>query len=378
MKVKVSKACLRTDHSGGVIQNSLTGEKVSVTDDVIAILNRFQDWNDPVAGDDPLQDTFNEMLSKSLLINQEVRLPADFEELAKPETTMFEAPWRAIEQVQPGEIAFLGAPLDIGTSAYPGARFGPSSIRSASIERYQCKFDLVSGNMTGWNVPSLGGGVLAGARFCDVGDLPYAPGEPADHYYQRLRTVVQKIYAAKAFPVVLGGDHSITYSTVPDTPVDLIHLDAHCDLAERVAGHCHHHGNVMRRLLDEKRVSQVHHFGLRDTAGWDTLDAGTCAKSIGDMEQPNWDADIIGKRVFVSLDVDVLDPSVLPATGTPVVGGLSLRQLCQVLARIVQNTKPVGLDVVELCPIRDESGNSERVVIEALLCFLAVLHASQA
>lgn len=375
MKYKLADTVRLTDFQNGRLECAHSGRFVEGSALHRAIAVHFRTgalWADFEPMSDAATAAFDTMCQAGLLVSSDVAGPV----LARPEATMFEVPFRELNDVSEGEIVFLGAPIDIGTSSYPGARFGPQSIRAASSERYQCRFDIESGAMIAWNVPSLGGGVLGGARLSDVGDLVYVPGEPAEHYYQRLREVVGRIYDAGAFPVVLGGDHSITYATVPNDPVDLVHLDAHCDLAERVVGHCHHHGNVLRRLLDEARVQDIHHFGLRDTAGWDTLHAGTFAKGVGDLDLEGWEAGIRDKTVFISLDVDVLDPTVLPGTGTPVVGGLTLRQLCQVLARIVQVTRPVGLDVVELCPIRDETGLSERTVVEVLLCFLAVYHST--
>lgn len=375
MNYKLSKSVHLSDYANGRLRCRISGMSVDGSEIHRQVALHFKDpasWDTyPDKGSAAAQAFADLCEAKMILKADATRDPG----LVRPETTMFEVPFRALKDISEGEIVFVGAPLDIGTTGYPGARYGPDALRAASVERFQCQIDLKRGTMIGWNAPSLGGGILDGARLSDAGDVPYEPGEPAENYYQRLRDTVGQIFRARAFPVVLGGDHSITYATVPDEPAALVHLDAHCDLAERVEGHCHHHGNFLRRLLDEDRVSEVHHLGLRETAGWDTLNAGTSARSVGDLEVEDWPQDIAGKTCFVSLDVDVLDPSVLPATGTPVIGGLTLRQLCQVLALIAQVSKPVGLDIVELCPIRDDSGLSERSVIEALLCFLAVLHA---
>ena len=376
MKYQLSENARLTDYVGGRLTSDGAYHSVLASDLAKAIALHFREANDWAAfsdESDAAQALFDDLLEAGIVKSVPARTG-----LLRPEVTMFDVPFRRIEDVSGGEIVFLGAPIDVGTTGYPGARYGPHAIRSASVERFSCKIDIQTGRMIGWNVPSMGGGVLDGARLSDLGDLCFEPGQPVEGYYDHLRQVVGRIYAAGAFPVILGGDHSVTYATVPDDAATLIHLDAHCDLAERRVGHCHHHGNVVRRLIDEGRVGEVYHLGLRETAGWDTLNCGTFAKSVGDLEREGWERNMHGKRAFVSLDVDVLDPSVMPATGTPVVGGLTLRTLCQVLARVVQVTQPVGLDIVELCPIRDDSGLSERNVIEALLGFLSVYHSTMA
>ncbi len=373
MKLSLKSGVYLTDFKNGSLCDPETGAMVSAEELERRIAVFFQQpahWGSfPDAETDAAVEARDRLVAAGLLLH--AGRPRD-PVLCQTDLTMFGVPSRVPADVEPGEIVFLGVPFDLGTTAYPGCRFGPAALRAASTERFECQLDLGTGRMTAWNVPSLGGAVLGGARLSDLGDLIYRAGEPVEAYYARLRCLMSDLYARGAFPVVLGGDHSITYATACRGVRALVHLDAHCDLAERVSGHSHHHGNVLRRLIDEGFGAEIHHFGLRDTGGWDTEHAGTSARSVGDLELPGWCDDVHGKTAFVSLDVDVLDPSVLPGTGTPVVGGLSLRRLCQILAEIAGKTKPLGLDIVELCPMRDASGTSERVTIEALICFLAV------
>ncbi|MEO1538360.1 MAG: arginase family protein [Pseudomonadota bacterium] len=373
MKLITSSGLYLTDYKSGMLKDRDTGRSVSAGPFERKIATFFQtpkEWTDFRDAEDAQAIKARDRLMSAgvLLADSDTRSPG----LSHGEITMFGVPARVLADVADGEIVFLGAPFDLGTTAYPGCRFGPAALRTASTERFECQLDIETGRMHAWNLPALGGAVLGGARLSDLGDLTYQAGELVESYYARLQTVVTQLYDKGAFPVVLGGDHSITYATANRSVQALIHLDAHCDLAERVPGHCHHHGNVLGRLIDEGFDPEIHHFGLRDTGGWDTVNAGTFAKSTGDLELPGWSDGVRDKSVFVSLDVDVLDPGILPGTGTPVAGGLDLRQLCQVLAHIAARTRPVGIDLVELCPMRDPSGGSERVAIEALLCFLAV------
>ncbi len=380
MKLKTKQGLRLTDARNGSLYDPATRRSVPADRMERVIAAFFQsaaDWHSfPEAGTEDAIAARDRLKGAGLLVHADD--PPDFG-LAHGDLTMFGVPARLLDEVENGEIVFLGAPFDLGTTAYPGCRFGPTALRMASTERFECQLDLETGRMSAWNMPTLGGAILGGARLSDIGDLTYQAGEPVETFYARLRSVMSRLYEKGAFPVVLGGDHSITYSTACPAADTLVHLDAHCDLAERVPGHSHHHGNVLGRLIDEGFTPEIHHFGLRDTGGWDTVQSGTFAKSVGDLELPDWADGIQGKAAFVSLDVDVLDPSVLPGTGTPIAGGLSLTRLCQVLTQVAAQTRPVGLDIVELCPMRDTSGNSERVAIEALLCFLAVyfrLHGS--
>lgn len=373
MKLTTKPGVFLTDFKNGSLCDPTTGTTVAAEPlerKIAAFFRAPAVWDScPWSKGDDAVAARDRLLAAGLLLHhEEIREP----ELWRTDLTMFGVPPRRLEDVEQGEIVFIGAPFDLGTTAYPGCRFGPTALRVASIERFDCQLDLETGRMTAWNLPSLGGAILGGARLSDLGDLIYRAGEPVEQYYTRLSDVMSHLYQHGAFPVVLGGDHSITYATACRNADALVHLDAHCDLAERVPGHSHHHGNVLRRLIDEGFPPAIHHFGLRDTGGWDTAQAGTTARSVGDLELPGWSDEVRDKRVFVSLDVDVLDPAILPGTGTPVVGGLSLQRLCQLLAEIAAKTDPVGIDVVELCPMRDTTGASEHVVIEALLCFLAV------
>ena len=363
-----------TDFKGGRILDDATGRSVPATAISRAILFHFARglaWEDFEKSHEA-QEAF-EAMKKVGLLRRGSGTDALFD-LIPADIGMFDAPHRDLADIAAGDIVFLGAPIDIGTTALPGARFGPAAIRAASVERYLCDYDLASGTLKGWNVPNLGGLVLSGARLVDLGDLKYLPGSAADSYYEKLRRVVDQIYARQAFPVVLGGDHSITYGTVHRDADVLLHLDAHSDMAAFDKDTCHHHGNVLTRLIAEKMLSQVVHLGLRDTAGSDTAEAGSVAFSADPNAFPSVLKHIEDKSVFISLDVDVMDPAVLPGTGTPLPGGLSVRELCNLLCQVVMGSKPLGIDVVELCPLRDADNLSAATVVEIILVFLAMYH----
>ena len=119
----------------------------------------------------------------------------------------------------------------------------------------------------------------------------------------------------------------------------------------------------------------IFNIGMRDDSDWRTSRELIEVISTGQSSnETDIFAVIEGKEIFVSLDIDVLDPSIAPGTGTPVAGGLGLRELCEILGRITAKTVPVGMDIVELSPMLDQSGNTERAAVEALLWFLVGYH----
>lgn len=299
----------------------------------------------------------------------EVDHGAALPQLTSPGVTMFDCPFRRLDAVETGEIVFLGVPFDLGTTGFPGARFGPEAIRGASVERFEYRLDPVTRRLRGWFHPAAGRVILKDRRMADIGNLAFTVGEARSAIYARLRAVVDRLHAMGCFPVVLGGDHSITYATVPATPAALIHIDAHSDLAEWDERHCHHHGNVLTRLCREGRLSALHHFGLRVVGAQDCVLHDSVAHAI----DGDWCEALAGIMAHVSLDIDVLDPSVAPGTGTPTTGGPDLDRLGKLLETLARTVQSTGLDLVEVCPIRDAAGLTERVAVELLLRFIGAL-----
>lgn len=375
MKYVVAPDVILSDHTHGFFESNSKGQRVAATPlirEIVSSVCASSTLSQASSGStSETNRAVRELVAAGILLTDDVGAKRAAPILDRAALTMFNAPERVLEDVGAGEIVFIGAPLDAGCTHVPGARFGPSALRAASVERFSCQFSLETGEMLPWSLHAQGGPSLDGAKLSDLGDVGYMPGEPIQCYYDRLQLVVQSVLSSGAFPIVLGGDHSITWSTQPPDPVHLVHLDAHSDLAKLEPGHCHHHGNVLTRLLDEGSVTHITTLGLRDDSQHEP-DNPRLTRVTMDMIDTDlsWIAPLAGEPVFITFDVDVLDPSVAPGTGTPVAGGLSHSQICQLLDRIARVTRPIGLDIVELCPLRDESGNSERAVVDALLWFL--------
>lgn len=291
-------------------------------------------------------------------------------------------PARPIGDLGDAGVVIVGAPFDWGTSYRAGARFGPKAIREADY----LGFD--------GSRPHLPTGIdaLKVLHVVDVGDLLL----PIGYIEQSLDTIaaaVESIARHGSVPVVLGGDHSITYPNARAIAavhgdIALIHFDAHADTGNvNVGGGLLGHGTPMRRLIESGAVAgrRFVQIGLRgywpdpETVAWmrqqemrsylmsDIEDRGLRAVVDEAVEYAAADVD----AVFLSVDIDVVDPAAAPGTGTPEPGGLTSRQLLDTLRRLGRDLNVVGADVVEVSPPYDGPGQitahlANRVVLEIL------------
>ena len=273
------------------------------------------------------------------------------------------------------DVAILGAPTDDLVSDRPGTRFGPRAIRAASCPpgpHLETKVDA-----------------FAELRVVDFGDAAVLPADPARTHAQIERTVGQ-VVAAGSLPVILGGDHSITAPNVHAVaarygPVGLVHFDTHTDTGREVFDVELSHGTPMYRLVRDGHVdaSRYVQIGLRGywpggpEFAWqrengitsffmhDVRDLG-----IGEVVERTVAA-VGGGPVFLTVDVDVLDPAFAPGTGTPEPGGMTSADLLWACRRIAARLEVVGVDVVEVLPAAIGSADitalvADRVVREAL------------
>ncbi|HEX6255007.1 MAG TPA: agmatinase [Euzebyales bacterium] len=283
-----------------------------------------------------------------------------------------------------GMVAIVGAPFDWGTTARPGARFGPEAIRTGDyLDRDGAR-------------PHLTAGIdpLAALDVVDVGDVAVVPGY-TELSLERIEQVVAAIRRADAVPVLLGGDHTVTFPSaravageIGAGDVALVHFDAHADTAESHYGQLHGHGTPMRRLIESGAVpgSRFVQIGLRgywpppDVVAWMRAQ-GMRSWFMADITRRGLDAVVdeavataIGdgaRGVYVSIDIDVVDPGMAPGTGTPEPGGLTARQLLDAVQRIGRETDVVGADLVEVAPHYDQPADitarlANRVVLELL------------
>jgi agmatinase len=278
-------------------------------------------------------------------------------------------------ELRGADVAIVGAPMDDLVSDRPGARFGPRAIRAASCPPG----------------PHLEVGVDAFSelRIVDFGDAPVLPADPA-RSHAAIEATVGQVLAAGALPVILGGDHSIAEPDIRACaavhgPVGLIHFDTHTDTGREVFGVDVSHGTPMYRLVESGHVdaSRYVQVGLRGywpgeaEFSWQR-ERGITSLFMHDVRDRGIKAVVadalaaVGPGpVFLSVDVDVLDPAYAPGTGTPEPGGMTAADLLWACRTVAAGVDLVGMDVVEVLPERVGSRDvtalvAERVVRETL------------
>lgn len=283
-----------------------------------------------------------------------------------------------------GDVVILGAPFDWGTSYRPGARFGPQAIRNADY-----------GAMDGYR-PHLLTGIdpFEALGVVDLGDVYVLPGQ-LDESIERIADVVEGVANAGKVPIILGGDHSITWPNATGVArahgfgeIALIHFDAHADTGLAQNGALVGHGTPMRRLVESGAVPG-HRFvqiGLRGywpeppVVQWMkeqkmrgfTMD-DVVKRGLDTVVDEAVEYSLRGgaKGVFISVDIDVVDPGLAPGTGTPEPGGFTSRQILDTVRRISRELNVLGADIVEVSPAYDGPGEqtaylANRIVLEVL------------
>jgi agmatinase len=286
--------------------------------------------------------------------------------------TFLGAPYEHNLETLDADFAVLGVPFDEGTWGQPGERYGPREMREISQEYNHDLtqgFYYIDGDRT----------VLKGKRWVDVGDVEFFPTVPASTN-DKVTAAVRKIRERKAFPIVIGGDHSITYPSLRalDVPVTLIHLDAHLDTWNGAPGNLDHASWVIRSaaLPNVKHIIQI---GMRGLAN--DLEAVGNARKLGTQvitsEQVHREgvahalAQIAkSERIYISFDVDVMDPTLAPGTGTLEPGGLSFAEMDELMMGLAGKGQLVGLDIMEINPYRDTSGRTAQTAIRLMIDLL--------
>jgi agmatinase len=260
------------------------------------------------------------------------------------------------------DVAVMGAPFDTATSRRPGARFGPEAIRSASI------------GLRPYH-PPLDVDVFGSLSVVDWGDLDVTPGN-AERTTAQIAAGLEPLLRAGVVPMVLGGDHSVVLGELRahaavHGPVALVLLDAHADTWDDYYGERYFHGTPFRRALEEGLVRPERSImaGMRGPlySRSDISDARTMGfEIVPDAELRELGPAEYGRRVrsrvgdapvYMSFDIDVLDPAFAPGTGTPEVAGLDPREALA-LIRALAGMRFTGFDVVEVSPAYDGPGET--------------------
>ena len=275
--------------------------------------------------------------------------------------------------------AAVGIPFDTATSFRPGARFGPEGIRSASVllRPYH---------------PALEIDVLDALTVVDYGDLPVAPGD-TEGTYRRIEDGLAPLVEAGVFPLVLGGDHSITLPELRALArrhgqMALVQLDSHTDTWDEYFDQKYFHGTTFKRAAEEGLLEPAASVqaGMRGSlfAASDLKDARALGFTVIPSEElralgPQGYARTVRERVgdrpvFLSFDIDFLDPAFAPGTGTPEVAGFSTAEALA-FVRALAGIRLVGCDIVEVAPAYDGPGQATALAAANIALDLLALYA---
>jgi agmatinase len=277
------------------------------------------------------------------------------------------------------DAAVVGIPFDTATTFRPGARFGPEAIRSASA--------LLRPYNPAWDVD-----VVEALSIVDYGDAPVAPGDTVETY-RRVEAALEPVVAAGPLALGLGGDHSVTLAELRVLarhrgPLSVVLLDSHADTWDEYFGQRFFHGTTFLRAVEEG-VCDPHSSvlaGMRGTVygPGDLGEAGALGfavlttdelRALGADRYGALVRERVGDRpVFLSFDVDFLDPAYAPATGTPEVGGFTTHEALAFL-RALRGIRLAGADVVEVAPAYDGPGQQTALAAANVAWEILGLHA---
>ena len=271
------------------------------------------------------------------------------------------------------DIALIGVPMDLGVTNRAGARLGPRAVRAVErVGPYEHVMKIVP---------------MAEARVADIGDVPMRSRYNLEACHVDIEAFYTQLIASGVIPVSVGGDHSISAAILKavgrSAPVGLVHIDAHCDTSGPYEGSKFHHGGPFRQavlegVLDPERTIQI---GIRGPAEylWEfSYDSGMSVVHAEEVSRIGMAAIIEQARVvagsgpvYVSFDVDSLDPGFAPGTGTPEVGGLTPREVLALL-RGLRGLDIIGGDVVEVAPQYDATSNTAQCGAQMLFEILCL------
>ncbi len=265
------------------------------------------------------------------------------------------------------QVALIGVPMDLGVTNRAGARLGPRAVRAVErIGPYNHALKVVPRSC---------------CKVADVGDVPFRSRFSLDSCIEDIAGFYDVVQATGVRPLSVGGDHSITFPILRalgrDRPVGLVHIDAHCDTSGKHEGTKFHHGGpfrlaVLEGVLDPERTVQI---GIRGPAEylWEfSYESGMTVIHIDDLAHLGIEGvvrkalEVVGDGpTYISFDVDGLDPTSAPGTGTPETGGLTPREAQQILHGL-KGVEIIGGDVVEIAPQYDATTNTAMVGAQML------------
>ena len=265
------------------------------------------------------------------------------------------------------DVVVFGAPFDGTVSFRPGTRFAPSAMRpdSYGIETYSPYLDDDVSNY----------------KTCDFGDIVMPYGDK-DLALLRIYNTVKHILDSGKKPLMVGGEHLVTYGAVKAMAekyedLHIIHLDAHADLRKTYYDVELNHATVLMKCYDIVGDGRIFQFGIRSGA-WEEFEwakKGHVTLHKFDLEGLDLVCEMLkDKPVYITIDLDVLDPSIFPGTGTPEPGGITFKELMWGYSQFLKLDNIVGADLVELSPPYDSSGASTAVACKCLREMILIMN----
>ena len=287
------------------------------------------------------------------------------------------------------DVAPIGVPFDQGTLGRPGARFGPDAIRDAPrAYSYSDPYGQQTQAEGLFDVDAHDE-LLRGITMADCGNITIVPSEVVENF-EKITAAVAKVVERGSFPVVVGGDHAITFPVVRGlgkfSPLNIVHFDAHLDYSHDVQGVPYTHASPIRRCRELDFVGHITSVGIRKARRKPYEESqrdGSLIISTNRFRQlgPQGVVDLIPKaeNLYITFDIDVMDPSQAPGTGTPETGGLYYEEVRDCLAALVNSSNPsagsghglVGFDMVEVAPPYDSSEITTQVAARLIVDILA-------
>lgn len=280
------------------------------------------------------------------------------------------------------DVAVLGIPFDEGTGFRPGTRFGPRGIRNMSV-----RFPFFGGQGY-WDI-QRNRKFLEGISLVDCGDADILYMD-YKYTFEQISSDVGSILKTRALPVFLGGDHSVTFPIVKAFagrgPINYIHLDAHLDYRDEIKGVKFAHGSPLRRVSELPHVEECFAIGMRGLRHErDDFEAAQQRKikviTTDDFRNKGLEESLkaisSNRNYYVSIDIDLLDPSVAPGTGTPEAGGLFYPEVREALAQIAKRVNVIGFDLVEVNPMVDVAECTQLTGAQIIVEFIGEIFASR-
>ena len=275
------------------------------------------------------------------------------------------------------DVAVVGVPNDMGTQWKSGARMGPRGVREGST---LYSFGLDGAYDIENDITYLG----PKWKVFDVGDVDIVHGDLMQSH-ENTEATLSKIVEQDAMPVIIGGDHSITAATGKGLealgPFHVLQIDAHLDWADHRSGQRYGHGSCIRRLSEMDHVKNIYQFGIRGISSSlkEDVDAaheyGATILSPKKMREkgPEKLAELIpkGEKLYITIDIDGIDPSIAPGTGTPSPGGLLYDEVNELLKAVAKHNEVIGFDLVEVAPMYDQTGMTGQTAARVMLDLLS-------